>query len=61
MTEKIVQRFALGLDSGHFVRSGDYISVKPRHVMTHDNTAGAVATAAGGASENNIYLHWRTL
>ncbi|GMM38192.1 homoaconitate hydratase [Saccharomycopsis crataegensis] len=38
LTEKIVQRYAVGLPDGKEVHSGDYVSVKPRHCMTHDNT-----------------------
>ena len=41
LIEKIVQKHAVNLDAGHQVRSGDLISIKPAHVMTHDNT-GAV-------------------
>jgi len=41
MIEKIAQRFAVGLRPGQTVRSGDYLSIRPKHVMTHDNT-GAV-------------------
>jgi len=41
LIEKIVQSHAVNLDDGHEVRSGDLISIKPAHVMTHDNT-GAV-------------------
>ncbi|MFC1480915.1 homoaconitase [Candidatus Neomarinimicrobiota bacterium] len=41
LVEKIAQRFAVGLEDGHIVSSGDFISVRPAHVMTHDNT-GAV-------------------
>ena len=41
LIEKIVQNHAVGLESGHIVQSGDFISIRPRHVMTHDNT-GAV-------------------
>lgn len=40
-TEKITQRYAAGLPPGHRVRAGDFVSIRPRHVMTHDNT-GAV-------------------
>ncbi|KAL2753361.1 hypothetical protein ACRALDRAFT_1052037 [Sodiomyces alcalophilus JCM 7366] len=38
LTEKIVQRFAVGLPPGKLVRSGDYISIEPDTVMTHDNS-----------------------
>ena len=41
LIEKIVQSHAVNLDKGHKVKSGDLISIKPKHVMTHDNT-GAV-------------------
>lgn len=37
LTEKIVQRYAVGLPQGKLVRSGDYVSIKPHHCMTHDN------------------------
>ncbi|KAI1117066.1 homoaconitase [Nemania sp. NC0429] len=38
LTEKIVQRYAVGLPEGKLVRSGDYISVSPQHCMSHDNS-----------------------
>ena len=41
LIEKIVQKHAVGLEPGHMVQSGDFISIQPAHVMTHDNT-GAV-------------------
>ena len=41
LIEKIVQKHAVGLEPEHVVKSGDFISIKPAHVMTHDNT-GAV-------------------
>ena len=41
LIEKIVQQHAVGLEPGHVVKSGDFISIQPAHVMTHDNT-GAV-------------------
>jgi homoaconitate hydratase len=41
LVEKIAARHADGLSPGTAVRSGDFISIRPRHVMTHDNT-GAV-------------------
>ena len=42
LVEKIAQRFAVGLDKDHAVRSGDYLSIRPAHVMTHDNTAAVI-------------------
>jgi homoaconitate hydratase len=41
ITEKVVQAHAEGLAAGHEVRAGDMVTVRPFHVMTHDNT-GAV-------------------
>ena len=42
LIEKIVQKHAVGLDPGHIVKSGDYISIQPSHVMTHDNTGAVI-------------------
>jgi len=39
--EKIAQKFAVDLPEGYEVRSGDFLSIRPAHVLTHDNT-GAV-------------------
>ncbi|KAF8473290.1 hypothetical protein BDZ91DRAFT_714343 [Kalaharituber pfeilii] len=38
LTEKIVQRYATGLPPNKYVQSGDYVSIKPHHCMTHDNS-----------------------
>lgn len=38
LTEKIVQRYAVGLPEGKLVRSGDYISLAPQYCMSHDNS-----------------------
>lgn len=42
LIEKIAQRFAVGLDNDAVVNSGDFISIKPAHVMTHDNTGAVI-------------------
>ena len=42
LVEKIAQRFAVGLEAGHVVRSGDFVSIQPAHVMTHDNTGAVI-------------------
>jgi homoaconitate hydratase len=42
LVEKIAQRFAVGLEDGHIVHAGDYLSIKPAHVMTHDNTGAVI-------------------
>jgi homoaconitate hydratase len=41
LVEKIAERYAVGLQPGQKVQSGDYISIQPAHILTHDNT-GAV-------------------
>jgi len=40
--EKIAQRFAVDLETGHIVRSGDYLLIHPAYVMTHDNTGAVI-------------------
>ena len=40
LIEKIVQRHAVG--TGDTVKSGDYVRLRPRHVMTHDNTGAVI-------------------
>lgn len=54
LTEKIATRFAVGLPAGQPARRGDFITIRPRHVMTHDNTAAVIPkwkemTGPGGA------------
>lgn len=41
IVEKIAEKYTVDLPAGQVVRSGDFISIRPAHVMTHDNT-GAV-------------------
>ncbi|KAG7289191.1 mitochondrial Homoaconitase [Staphylotrichum longicolle] len=38
LTEKIVQRYSVGLAPGKKVKAGDYVTLKPHHCMTHDNS-----------------------
>jgi homoaconitate hydratase len=38
LTEKIVQRYATDLPSGKKVRAGDYVTIRPERIMTHDNS-----------------------
>src|SRR3954468_23379954 len=42
LIEKIAARHADGLAPGTQVRSGDFISIRPKHVMTHDNTGAVI-------------------
>ncbi len=42
LIEKIAQRYAVGLQADEEVRSGSYLSVRPAHVMSHDNTGAII-------------------
>jgi homoaconitate hydratase len=43
LIEKIAQKYAVGLEPGQIVNSGDYITIQPAHILTHDNTAAVMA------------------
>ena len=52
LTEKIVQHYSLGLRENQYVKSGDYVSLSPSYVMTHDNSwPTALKFMSIGASE----------
>jgi homoaconitate hydratase len=40
--EKIVQKFLLPSDSNPTVHSGDYVTIQPKHFMTHDNSGAVI-------------------
>jgi homoaconitate hydratase len=40
--EKIIQAFAEDLEPAQSVHCGDFVTVRPHHVMTHDNTAAVM-------------------
>src|SRR5437773_10520837 len=42
LVEKIAARHTDGLAPGAVVRAGDFVSIRPRHVMTHDNTGAVI-------------------
>ncbi|KAI8062494.1 hypothetical protein BC940DRAFT_349555 [Gongronella butleri] len=42
LIEKIVQKYALDLPQGTLVKSGDYVAIRPHHVLTHDNTGAVI-------------------
>lgn len=42
LIEKITQKFAVGLQSDQFVKSGDILFIEPAYVMTHDNTGAVI-------------------
>jgi len=41
--EKVVQKYAVGLQAGKVVKAGDYVMIRPEHVMTHDNTGPVIS------------------
>ncbi|EGG08313.1 uncharacterized protein MELLADRAFT_105205 [Melampsora larici-populina 98AG31] len=41
--EKVVQRYAVDVPGNKKIRAGDYVMLKPEHVMTHDNTAPVIS------------------
>lgn len=41
--EKVVQKYAVGLPQGKVVKAGDYVMIRPEHVMTHDNTGPVIS------------------
>jgi len=42
LIEKIAQKYAFDLSEGHVVHSGDYLSIQPAYIMTHDNTGAVI-------------------
>ncbi len=42
LIEKLATRFAVGLAPGQPVRQGDFVTIRPKHVMTHDNTGAVI-------------------
>ena len=43
LVEKIVQKYAVGIQPGQLVKAGDFVSIQPEHVMTHDNTGAVIS------------------
>jgi homoaconitate hydratase len=41
LVEKIVQRYTVGQAAP--VQQGDFVSIQPHHVMTHDNTGAVIS------------------
>ena len=44
--EKVVQKYAVGLPADKVVKAGDYVMIRPEHVMTHDNTGPVISKCA---------------
>lgn len=43
LVEKIATNYAVGLRPDQAARQGEIITIRPRHVMTHDNTSAVIA------------------
>ncbi len=43
LVEKIATRYAVGLTPGQPVHAGDFVNIRPKHVMTHDNTSAVMS------------------
>ncbi|TPX35126.1 hypothetical protein SmJEL517_g02418 [Synchytrium microbalum] len=43
LVEKIVQQYAVGMQKNQRVKAGDFVSIQPEHVMTHDNTGAVIS------------------
>lgn len=54
LTEKIVQKYAVGLAESKKVFSGDYVTIKPAHCMSHDNS-WPVATKFMGLGATKVH------
>ncbi|KAH8100128.1 hypothetical protein BXZ70DRAFT_940443 [Cristinia sonorae] len=52
--EKVVQKYAVGLPEGKVVKAGDYVMIRPQHVMTHDNT-GPVISKFNSIGAKKVY------
>lgn len=42
LIEKIVQKYSVGLTENQLVHAGDYLTIQPAYVMTHDNTGAVI-------------------
>ena len=42
IVEKIAQKYAVGIEKDQKAKSGDFISIRPAYVMTHDNTGAVI-------------------
>ncbi len=42
LIEKITQKYSVGFSDNQLVHAGDYISIRPAHIMTHDNTGAVI-------------------
>ncbi len=43
LIEKLATKHAVGLKRGQCARAGDIITIRPKHIMTHDNTSAVMS------------------
>src|SRR5437773_3538901 len=43
LIEKLATKHAVGLKPNQVARSGDFITIRPKHIMTHDNTSAVMS------------------
>jgi len=53
LIEKIAQKYAVGLEPGQKIYSGDYIAIQPAHILTHDNTGAVMGKFKAIGSKKN--------
>ena len=41
--EKVVQKYTVGWPKDKAVKAGDYVMIRPEHVMSHDNTGPVIS------------------
>ncbi|MCA9310268.1 MAG: homoaconitase, partial [Phycisphaerales bacterium] len=49
--EKIANRYAVGLRPGETTHAGDFLTIRPKHIMTHDNTGAVIPKFRGIGAE----------
>lgn len=54
--EKVVQKYAVDLPDGKVVKAGDYVMIRPEHVMTHDNTGPVISKYVSPSSRPPLLL-----
>ena len=61
LVEKIAARHADGLPAGAIVRAGDFVSIRPRHVMTHDELFDRLNKSLKNKFSGNISWYGETV
>jgi len=55
--EKVVQKYSVNLPDGKVVKAGDYVMIRPEHVMTHDNTGPVISKCASLLLLSQMIIH----